>query len=171
MASIQQSLNGMFAATLGAGIAVSHTPAVKEMLENRSLNKERQYLSEEVTKTMQGLNDLQFESEEDIATAEAAIKSTEELSHDVLKQQVKLRQPDAVKNYAARAGQIEGNKLALQKQVEDFAKRQEQAQQQRAEVEKAVAERRRIIEQLKAAGFNVDNIKKITDTKTGERIK
>lgn len=171
MASIQQSLNSMFAATLGAGFAISQSPFAKEAVANRALKKERQYLGEETNKALKGLNDLEFEKEEDIATAEAAIGATEELSHEVLRQQVKLRQPDAIKNYAGRAGAIEENKLALQDRVKDFAARQEEVQRQRQEVERAVEERRRIIDELKTMGVNLDKAKRITDTRTGERIK
>lgn len=171
MASIQQSLNSMFAATLGAGFAVSRSPIVEEMVANRALNKERQYLSEETTKAMKGLNKLEFNKEEDIAIAEAAIGATEELSHEVLRQQVKLRQPNAVENYAGRAGVIEGNRLTLKEKAADFVKRQQEAQQQRQEVENAVAERRRIIDELKAMGINPEGAKGITNITTGERIK
>lgn len=171
MASIQQSLNSMFAATLGAGFAVSQSPVAKEAVANRALNKERQYLGEEITVASKKLNDLDYQTEEDFATAEAVIGATEELSHDVLRQQVKLRQPGAVENYGGRASVIEGNKLALQERAKDFATRQEEAQRQRQEVENAVAERRRIIDELKTIGVNIKGAKGITDIKTKEKIK
>ena len=177
MASIQQSLNNLFAASLGAGFAITQSPGVKEMAAQRAQTKELQkdveYFGAETESAAEALNKIDRENftEEDIAAGEAYLSRLEDISNKYYAASTQLRRPGALEKHLARARSIENDRLALEERKELLAKRQAEALEAKKGVQEAVAERRSVIEQLRAAGVNVDKVKGITDTKTGERVK
>lgn len=199
MASIQQSLNSLFAASLGAGFAVSQTPGIQEYAaqraERKQVNKEYEALKQQtevVGKDLQQTKEGYEKMPEVIKKVsgerrEKEIQMQEELLADLnaerADKQVELagiylkqgRVPEGLKGAEAVFGGAENLTSSFYAQSLLNAKKahQRQAELQKAkeEVSKAVSRRRDLINELKAMGINPDNAKGITDIKTKEKIK
>lgn len=190
MASIQQSLNNLFAASLGAAFAGTQTPGARDYVAKKSelkaLNKQQETLE---AAEMQGEipNEMLDKfREKGLSAAERAFEidpSTQ--TYEQLKAQLK-KQPTIIpayegpedyygsEDYQQDIEQEAANRIYKQKREQDIANlmnRQQAAQDAKRGMQNAVADRLAVIEQLREAGVNVDNVKGIRDTKTGERVK
>ena len=191
MASIQQSLNNLFAASLGAGFALTQTPMVKDYVAKKSelasLKKQQQTLE-----AAEGQGEIPAEMEEEFRAKglEAAQKAFEldpnKENYEQLREQLRRNKtvsfpayedPEEYRQTEEYQQEIEkeaANRVYQQnreRDIADLVDRERAAQESKRGVQNAVAERRKLIEQLKAAGVNVANVKSITDTTTRERIK
>ena len=190
MASIQQSLNNLFAATLGAGFAVTQTPALKQHVEKKAeLTKLQRQQDTLAAAEMQGeipADMLEKFREKGLSAAEKAFElDPSAKTYEQLKTQLKKKPtvtpayegPDdyyGSEDYQQDIEQEAATRIYKQKREQDIANlmnRQQTAQDAKRGMQNAVADRLAVIEQLRAAGVNVDKVKGITDTKTGERIK
>lgn len=190
MASIQQSLNNLFAAALGAGFAVTQTPALKQHVEKKAeLTKLQRQQDTLAAAEMQGeipADMLEKFREKGLSAAEKAFElDPSAKTYTQLKTQLS-RQPRSFpayespeEYYGTEEYQQEIEKEAAnrvyqqdrERDIADLVDRERAAQEAKRGVQNAVAERRKLIEQLNAALVNVANVKSITDTTARERIK
>lgn len=160
MASIQQSLNSMFAATLGATFAISHTPAVKNMIAVRDAKRsirsiedeakaihEKGGLSKDKSQLLSGAAARESAEMEKLAslakTGEEAAKYRERAHY--LEQASEGYQDLANRQKTRPERMLERTRADMAKRA---AQRQAEAQRARAEVESAVEVRRAIIQGL-----------------------
>lgn len=176
MASIQQSLNNLFAASLGAGFAITQSPAVKQFLEKKEATKtlekahgaigqlEEKRKSGELTR--EEYNAAMTQAGQEAAELTKKVSTTpEEYAEGLSLQQRSLREvekkPRSVKDIMATTP---GMQLAS-----DVVAREQAAQEAKQGVQNAVKERKALLDQLRAQGVNVDNpavrIHGITDEK------
>ena len=161
MASIQQSLNSMFAATLGAGFAVSHTPAVKNMLAAREAKSSMSFIEDEVRAINENLPGLSSDKSQLLSGAAAReaeemekLASLAKTGEEAAKYREKaqyLRQ--ASEGYQNLANRQKERPKRMQEQMRarnqaNAAQRQEEAQKSKEEVARAVEIRRAIVQDL-----------------------
>lgn len=190
MASIQQSLNNLFAASLGAGFAITQSPALKQYVDKKNeLTKLQKQQATLEAAEMQGeipSEMLERLREKGLSAAEKAFElDPNAQTYGQLKEQLK-KKPTVTpayegpedyygsEDYQQEIEQEVANRVYQQKREKDIAYligRQQAAQDAKRGMQNAVADRLAVIEQLKAAGVNVDKVKGIRDTKTGERVK
>lgn len=182
MGAIQNSLNQILAATLGAGFAVTQSPGVKKYVEKREASKtlEKSLGAIEILKQERAKGELTREEynaamtqagQEASALTKKVSTTPEEYAEGLSLQQRSLRDvegkpkaPKTVKDIMAKYPQVQ--------MASDILASQEQAIQSKRGVKDAVKERKALLDQLRKAGVNVDNPAiKITDNKTGEEIK
>ena len=190
MASIQQSLNNLFAASLGAGFAATQSPALRQRVEKRTelakLQKQQQTLEkaelqgEIPTGMLEELRAKGLSAAEKAFELDPSAKTYEQLKAQWKKQPMETpAYADPEDYYGSEEYQQEVEQEAAgriykerrERDIADIMNRQQTAQDAKRGMQNAVADRRAIIEQLRAAGVNVDKVKGITDIKTGERIK
>ena len=190
MASIQQSLNNLFAASLGVGFAATQSPGLRQHVEKRAelakLQKQQQTLEKAELQGEIPNEMLEEFRAKGLSAAEKAFElDPSEKTYEQLKTQLKKRPtvtpayegPEdyyGSEEYQQDIEQEAASRIYQENRERDIANimnRQQTAQDAKRGIQNAVADRRAVIDQLRAAGVNVDNVKGITDTKTGERVK
>ena len=189
MASIQQSLNNLFAASLGAGFAVTQLPGVQKMVAEKGERKQAERELEFKTKVAEEARE-RLETKKNVPEVVKAVRGeqyTKELEREQeLALNLEIERAQAQANFAetyARHGKTPRTleRLAAEMKIptkgmsESFyvnsLERLSNAMEAKKGLQKAVADRRSVIKQLREAGVNVDKVKGITDSNTGERVK
>lgn len=176
--------------SLGAGVGLTHTPPMQKVAERRQWKQKAETTSKTNEVMKQKLEKGEITQEQykswldtnygDLAKEGMGLtKNPEALAElGVLSESVKTSQKAAP---ATKTATVQETVKSMQQSGKyppgtfstgsDLLSSQQAAQESKRGVQNAVAERRKLIEQLKAAGVNVEKVPGITDMKTGERIK
>ena len=146
MGQIQNSMNQLFAASMGMGYAISQHPATKNYVENKQLNKKGEAAGKAFTEFANKATDGSLGTDE-ILTDIAA-----DMSKKSYKDRVESAQtPEQFKKA------FEG-RLDNEKQINSLRESLEKQRKAEAPAEEAAAEKDDTLELLKELGVDVDNI-------------